>query len=245
MAERGGEIMLAVQPPLVGLLARARWPRVTIYDGAQLSGFDFELPLMSVPAALGLTARTIPADVPYLAADPERANAWRERLPRDGFKIGIAWQGRPNPIVDLGRSPPLRNFAPLSMLPGVRLISLQKHHGLDQVDTLPAGVRIEALGDDFDAGPDAFLDSAAVMMNLDLVISSDTVIAHLAGALARPTWIALPHAPDWRWLLQRDDTPWYPTARLFRQRTAADWDHVFAHMARELQGFVAGARLNP
>ena len=97
---------------------------------------------------------------------------------------------------------------------------LQKHHGLDQLEALPPGMRVETLGPDLDAGPDAFRDTAAVMMTLDLIITSDTATAHLAGALARPIWIALSHAPDWSWLLARDDSPWYPTAQLFRQRAA-------------------------
>jgi Family of unknown function (DUF6165) len=180
--------------------------------------------------------------VPYLRAEPERASAWRERLQRDGFKIGIAWQGRPGVAIDKGRSLPLRCFAPLARLPGVRLISLQKNHGLDQLEGLPEGMKVETLGADFDAGSDAFLDTAAVMENLDLVITSDTSVAHLAGALARPVWIVLRHMPDWRWLLDREDSPWYPTARLFRQQRAGDWDEVFGRVAAELERVLSGER---
>jgi FkbM family methyltransferase len=237
------KIMLAVQPPLVSLLGKPGWPNVTVNNGAALSGFDFELPLMSVPLVLGITESNIPARVPYLAADPGRVEAWRDRLPKDGLKIGIVWQGRPDPKVDVGRFFPLRHCAPLAMHPGLHLISLQKHHGLDQLDALPPGMRIQTLGPDFDAGPDAFLDTAAVMMNLDLIITADTSTAHLAGALARPTWIALKEGPDWRWLLQREDSPWYPTVRLFRQRTLGNWDDVFAAMTRELPAFMGDAHV--
>jgi tetratricopeptide (TPR) repeat protein len=242
MANRAAKIILAVQPPLVRLLSEAQWPNVTVNNGAELSGFDVELPLMSLPAVLGMTEATIPADVPYLAADAQRVEHWRERLPKDGFKIGIVWQGRPEAKVDPARSFPLRSCAPLSALGGVTVISLQKRHGLEQLDALPGGMRIETLGADFDSGPDAFLDSAAVMMNLDLVITADTATAHLAGALARPTWIALSHAPEWRWLMQREDSPWYPTARLFRQRRSGDWDEIFERMAEELSPIVSGER---
>jgi hypothetical protein len=119
-------------------------------------------------------------------------------------------------------------------VPGVRLISLQKHHGLEQLANLPDGMRIETLGDDFDAGSDAFIDAAAVMQCLDMVITSDTSVAHLAGALGRPVWVALKHVPDWRWQLQGEDCLWYPTMRLFRQARRGDWGGVFARMAELL-----------
>jgi hypothetical protein len=128
----------------------------------------------------------------------------------------------------------------ISQLPSIRLISLQKNEGSEQVTTLPDGMKVETLGDDFDCGPDAFLDTAAVMENLDLVITADTSIAHLAGALGRPTWVALRLVPDWRWLLDRHDSPWYPTMRLFRQQTRDDWSSVFSAMERELTRMVNG-----
>jgi len=242
LATRATRIILAVQPPLVVLLREASWPNVSVSDGARLTGFDFEIPLMSLPAALGITETAIPTDVPYLAAGAQRIARWRERLPQGSFKIGITWQGRPEAKIDPRRAFPLRSCAPLAALRGVSLISLQKRHGLEQLEALPAGMRVETLGDDFDSGSDAFLDAAAVMMSLDLIISADTATAHLAGALARPTWIALAHAPEWRWLTQREDSPWYPTARLFRQRAAGDWDEVFQRMADRLAPMVSAAR---
>ena len=143
------------------------------------------------------------------------------------------WQGKSTADVDFGRSIPLRSFAPLSRIPGLTLISLQKYDGAEQL-ALPPGMTVETLGAEFDAGSDAFVDCAAVMMNLDLVISSDTAAAHLAGALGRPVWIVLKHVPDWRWMMDREDTPWYPTARLFRQARRDDWDEVFERIAGEL-----------
>jgi hypothetical protein len=141
----------------------------------------------------------------------------------------------PGKATPAGRSIPVAEFVPLSRLSGVRLISLQKQHGLDQLTGLPPHTKIEVLGEEFDSGPDAFIDTAAVMENLDLIITSDTAIAHLAGALARPTWVALKYVPDWRWLLDRDDSPWYPTMRLFRQETAGDWKFVFSTIEQELR----------
>ncbi len=233
VASKGAEVVLEVQPALRRLLGSLQGVRV-IGEGEAPPEVDVHLPLMSVPRILRTDNDTIPADVPYLCAEPARAELWSKRLGRDGCKVGIVWQGNPNPNIDKGRSIPLSAFAPLGRIPGVRLISLQKSQGLKQLAGLPDGMTVETLGEDFDAGPDAFLDSAAVMMNLDLVISSDTSLAHLAGALGRPVWIALKHVPDWRWLMERTDTPWYPTARLFRQRRRDDWDELFARIASEL-----------
>ena len=171
---------------------------------------------------------------PYLAADPDRVTVWRERIGAHGRRIGIAWQGNPASAAERGRSIPLREFLPLAQVPGVRLISLQKHHGLEQLAGVPDGLRIETLGDDFDAGPDAFIDTAAVMQCLDMVITSDTSVAHLAGALGRPVWVGLQHVPDWRWMLEGEDSLWYPTMRLFRQTRRGDWGGVFARMAELL-----------
>jgi hypothetical protein len=241
LAERG-KVRLAVQRPLVGLLRLAQWKGVEIAHRAGRSGVDFELPLMSAPVCLGTTEATIPRSVPYLSADPARGAAWRRRLPKRGFRVGIVWQGRPDATIDRGRSIPLRCFAALARVPETRLFSLQKNYGLDQLAALPAGIDVTTFGVGFDAGPDAFLDTAAAIMNLDLVVSADTSVAHLAGALGRPVWIALQRAPDSRWLLEREDSPWYPTARLFRQQAAGDWHEVFERMAAELARVVAGER---
>ena len=190
--------------------------------------------MMSLPLAFGTRLETVPAEVPYLRADAERVARWKRRIGGEGFRIGIAWQGRSKGKVDLTRSFALGELRGLSQIAGVRLISLQKDEGSEQLARLPEGMKVETLGEEFDAGPDAFVDSAAVMESLDLVISLDTAIAHLAGALARPVWVALKHVPDWRWLLDRADSPWYPTMRLFRQPARGDWKGVFGAMEREL-----------
>jgi hypothetical protein len=162
-----------------------------------------------------------PNSIPYLRAEDALIARWRERIGEHGLKIEIAWQGNPVGRIDKGRSIPLGEFFPLAQLPGMRLTSLQKQHGLDQLRELPDEVTIETLGEDFDNGPDAFVDTAAVMENLDLIVTSDTSIAHLAGALGRPTWVAVSHLPDWRWLLDREDSPWYPTDRYVEGRDLA------------------------
>jgi hypothetical protein len=157
----------------------------------------------------------------------------------------MAWQGNPTVerlVLARGRSMPLEALAALAAVPGVSLVSLQKGPGAEQLAGCSFGDRVLDLGPDFDRGPDAFLDTAAVMASLDLVISTDTAIAHLAGALARPTWVALSAVPEWRWLLAREDSPWYPTMRLFRQPARGDWRTVASALAAALNAAVVESR---
>jgi tetratricopeptide (TPR) repeat protein len=204
---------------------------VTSMDGR--GPFDFHCALMSLPFVFGTELSSIPNDVPYVRAERELVTRWKNELGDHGFKVGIGWQVGVSQ--DSSRSIPLAEFVPLSRVPNVRLISLQKKHGLDQLTGLPARIRVENLGDKFDSGPDAFIDTAAVMANLDLIITADISIAHVAGALGRPTWVGLKYVPDWRWLLDREDCPWYPTMRLFRQETDGDWKFAFSRIERELR----------
>jgi tetratricopeptide (TPR) repeat protein len=241
VADAGNDVVLEVQPPLVRLLQTLTGVTV-VGRGTPLPGFDRHLPLMSVPHLLRLPG--VAADGPYLAAEPERTAHWRNAVGTHGFRIGIAWRGNPK-APGPSRAIPLSFYAPLSKIPSVRLISLQRNAGTDQRDEPPVGLTIETPGDGFDAGADAFIDTAAVMMSLDLVITSDTSIAHLAGALGRPVWIALRHVPDWRWMLRGEGTPWYPTARVFKQTRAGDWDGVFARIEAELARLVATAERAP
>ncbi len=239
LSARGAAITLEVQPALVRLLVGLAGVERILPTGAALPQLDLEAPLLDLPGLLGLDAGNVPAAIPYLRAEPERVARWRALLDgRPGLKVGIVWQGNPNSIADLGRSLPLGTFAPLAALPGVRLIALQKGAGREQLAALPA---VGDLGPDFDAGPDAFLDTAAVMQGLDLVVTADTAVAHLAGALGRPCWIVLKSVPDWRWMLHRSDTPWYPSVRLFRQARRGDWDEVFRRVADALAALNAGA----
>ena len=186
---------------------------------------------------LGTDLGTIPAQVPYLPVESERVARWRSLIGDHGLRIAICWQGNPGTPVDRGRSIPLASFAPLAAVPGVRLIALQARHGVDQLANLQAGMTVEVLGPDYDRGPDSFVDPAAVAQAVDLVISSDTALAHLAGALGRPVWLALRRVPDFRWLLDRDDSPWYPTMRLFRQRSEGDWGELIGRMVEALRDY--------
>jgi tetratricopeptide (TPR) repeat protein len=231
-AQRGAEVVLAVQPQLRELLT-GLGPKIRVVArGEQPDTSDFRCALMSLPLAFRTTLADIPAGVPYLAAEPLRALRWRQQLGEHGLKVGIAWQGSRNRI-DIGRSVPLGMFARLAAIPGVRLISLQKGVSQDELRAASEPLRVEALAG-FDAGEQAFLDSAAVMSHLDLIITCDTALAHCAGALGRPTWIALKHVPDWRWLQDRADCPWYPSVRLFRQPRRSDWESVFRAIEAEL-----------
>jgi len=236
VAARGARAVLEVQPQLCRLLAGLKGAERIVAQGgappADRLGADCAAALMDLPGILGLNAGGIPARVPYLVPEAERVRRWRGWLEaRPGLRIGVAWQGNPRSDAELGRSPPLAAFRPLAEIPGARLIALQKGPGSEQLASLPADMAVESPGEGFDSGPDAFLDTAALMQGLDLVVSADTAPAHLAGALARPVWIALKRVPDWRWGLDRDRTPWYPTARLFRQRASGDWARVFAAVA--------------
>ncbi len=174
----------------------------------------------------------MPANVPYLYADPELCAYWQQQLSGlQGFKVGIAWQGNPEHKRDRWRSIPLSAFTPLAGVPGVMLVSLQKGPGSEQVRRLANRPQVLDLADRLED----FADVAAVMKNLDLVITVDTAIAHLAGALGIPVWVALPLVPDWRWLLDRDDSPWYPSMRLFRQGSWNDWAGVFERLIEALR----------
>lgn len=191
--------------------------------------YDLHLPLFSLPLVLGVRLPTIVGARGYLAADADLAAQWAPRLPT-GFCVGLVWQGSFGSKVDRGRSLRLSDLAPLGDIPDVKLISLQKGHGLDQLAA--SGLQVADLGEAYAEGD--FADTAAIIANLDLVIACDTSVAHLAGALGKPVWIALAKANDWRWLTERSDSPWYASARLYRQAMRDDWAAPVAAMARDL-----------
>jgi tetratricopeptide (TPR) repeat protein len=234
----GAEVTFLAPAKLARLFAPLRRDVTLVSSVDESRASDFQCALASLARRFGTDESTVPCPVPYLFAEDDRVKAWRARIGTHGFKIGICWQGTPNRYVDKGRSVPLNQMLPLSQIPGVRLISLQKQHGLDQLLRMPPEMRVET-PDAFDAGADAFIDTAAIMNVLDLVVTSDTSVAHLAGALGRPTWLALKYVPEWRWMLQRDDTPWYPSIRLFRQPARGDWPAVFSAMAEALCSLVS------
>jgi hypothetical protein len=239
LAQRGADVTLLAPPQMRRLLSSLEGVTVAGLDDAPpVNGHPVRwLPLMSAPGVLGVRPDKVPATVPYLAADPGRIEQWAASFGGDGFKVGITWGlGTARDWFGRLRDIPLAAFAPLAEIPGVRLVSLQKGPPLNEIARVPFGARIEQPGDDFDAGPDAFLDTAALMMSLDLVVTCDTSIAHLAGALGRPVFTALPSVADWRWLRGRDDTPWYPTMTLFRQSAPGDWREPFARIAAAARG---------
>jgi tetratricopeptide (TPR) repeat protein len=233
--ERGGQVILACQRPLLQLLNGCPGIDRLVAREDTLPDFDVYAALLSLPRIFGTTVATVPAPVPYLSADPALVEHWRGVLaPYTGFKIGIAWQGNPRQGLDRHRSFPLACIEPLARVHGVQLFSLQKGHGLEQLHDLHGRFPIIDLGPRLDETTGPFLDTAAVMKNLDLVICPDTSLAHLAGALAVPVWLPLSRAPEWRWLWDRPDTPWYPTMRLFRQERLGDWESVFARIVDAL-----------
>jgi hypothetical protein len=237
LSEMGADVTFLVRPSVHRLLRPFTTAVRLVEKQPPGERFDVQCALLSLPGAFRTTVNTIPSDVPYLTAEEALVAKWRQQIGMQGLKIGIAWQGNPAGRIDRGRSIPLRCFRPLLETPNVRLISLQKTHGLEQLADLPAGMRVESLGEEFDSGPDAFIDTAAVMASLDLIVTSDTSVAHLAGALGRPVWVGLKWAPEWRWLLDRSDSPWYPTMKLFRQPKREDWDSVFSDMTSDLAQF--------
>lgn len=242
---RGGRVTVWCPREVLPLLGSCRGIDHLVTEISDWSGTHASL--LSLPWIFRTTLATIPADVPYLRADPQLVERWRRELDTEragdrasgegrerkkAFSVGIAWQGSRKHPHDRKRSIPLRSFAPLARLAGVRLFSLQVGPGIEQLNDVPDGFDVIDLGSRFD--PTSIMDAAAVVTSLDLVITVDSAIAHLAGALGVPVWVLLPYVPDWRWLLDREDSPWYPSTRLFRQRQPGDWDEVFSRVADAL-----------
>lgn len=201
-----------------------------------VGGIEAWTPLLNLPGAMGLASADMTLTAPYIRAEPERVSHWRDWLGEAGYRIGLAWQGNPKAPVDAGRSAPLAAFAPLAALEGVRLISLQHGAGAEQTETVPFGRLIETPGPDFDTGPDAFLDTAALIMSLDLVVTVDTAVAHLAAALGRPVIFALQaRDADWRWIPGHQQSRWYPSATFIRQAAQGDWWSAFVAIAGEVR----------
>lgn len=229
--DRGGRVVVACPESLIALLKTCSGIDAIVPQGDPTPEHDCHAPLMSLPRIFGTTLETIPATVPYVSADRRSAARWREALENTtGLKVGIAWQGNPDHKKDRLRSFKLNLFEPLARIDGVRLFSLQKGFGAEQLDEA-IGFPVVDLGrrlGDLD-------DAAALIDNLDLLVTPDTALAHLAGALGVPVWIAVQFSSDWRWLLDREDTPWYPSIRLFRQREWNDWEEVFGRIASALE----------
>ena len=239
LAKKGADVTVLAPAPMRRLLSSLDGVTVAgVEDAPPVNGHPVRwLPLMSAPGVMGVRPDKVPASAPYLAAEQALIDQWAAWLGSEGLKIGINWGlGSARDWFGRQRDVPLAAFAPLADIPGVRLVSLQQGPPLNQIAGAPFGARIEQPGDDFDTGPDAFADTAALMMSLDLVVTCDTSIAHLAGALGRPVFTALPSVADWRWLQGRDDTPWYPTMKLYRQSAPGDWREPFERITAAVQG---------
>jgi hypothetical protein len=227
---KGGRVLFDCPDPLASLVATCPGIDKVVSRNKPGVTYDTHIPLLSLPSLFGVPPEAATAPVPYLHPDPARVAHWREELADvPGLRIGIAWQGSTIHKGDKLRSVPLTRFAPLAAVPGVSLCSIQKGTGSEQL-TDPSAAPLNVI--DLGARTGAEMaDTAALMMNLDLVIAVDTAVVHLAGAMGRPAWVALPFAADWRWLREGERTLWYPTVRLFRQTVRGDWDGVFGRLA--------------
>lgn len=245
LAARGARVALVVQPPLRTLVATL--PGVEVFaSGETPPPYHCHAPLLSLPHLLG-APHIIPAEAPYFQPDPQRVAHWRSRLAAlPGLRVGLVWAGSSHPEFpggyrpDRRRSLPLRQFAPLAQVPEVSFVSLQKNERAAEAHAPDAPLAIT----DWTAELSDFSDTAALVAALDLVISVDTAVAHLAGALARPVWILSRHGGCWRWLPAQEHSPWYPTARVFHQPSRWDWDSVVARVAEALREFTAQRALH-
>lgn len=230
-AQRGALVWLEVPPALKPLVANMPGVAGVVARGEPLPQFELHCPLLNLPLAFGTDLDGIPAQVPYLHADPWRAEAWRRRLGTTSHRrIGIAWSGNPSHPDDLLRSISLEQFAPVLQREDCEFHVVQT--GVNQTDAIwlaQLGVQLHS------DVPFDFAETAALMQSLDLIISVDTALAHLAGALGRPTWLLLQFSADWRWLRDRLDTPWYPTMRLFRQSSDGNWHGILQSVVNELE----------
>lgn len=233
LAERGAKVLVEAQDTVVSLIGRVPGVSSVSAQGQTLPEHDFYAPVPSLPFAFQTRPDTIPANVPYLSAQPERAAAWKDRLAQYGaaFKVGLVWGGSLRNRNDIHRSMLLADFAPLADVKGARFFSLQTGPQASQIFSAPPGTEIVDLGPSLTS----FEETAAALANLDLLISVDTAIVHLAGAMGRPVWNLIAFAPDWRWMLNRPDTTWYPTMKLFRQPAYKDWAGAVRQVKEQLE----------
>ncbi|MGA2229619.1 MAG: tetratricopeptide repeat protein [Tepidisphaeraceae bacterium] len=230
VVERGGEVILACQSELRRLFSGLANVREWVSPREPLPAYDLHCPLMLLGKAFKTTLENIPGRTPYLRAEPELSAKWREKMPQDGRrKIGLIWSGKENP--DPFRSMTLEHLAPLAKVEGIWLCSLQTGEPAKQTDAGPPGLEVAQWTDELTD----FADSAALIDNLDLIITVDTASAHLAGAMGKAAWVLLKSVPDWRWMLGRSDSPWYPSLRLFRQKRAGDWSGVMDEVIEALR----------
>jgi len=234
----GGTVIFETSAPFINIFRDYsgidRLVKISPHRKPELE-FDFYIPLLSLPGIFQTTLKTVPAEVPYIFADPHKKRTWQNRLDKSNFRVGIVWAGGTIHLKDNLRSCRLNQFLPLARIPGVQLYGLQKGPASSQVQEFSDQISLDNYGKEFKD----FSDTAAMISALDLVVSVDTAVAHLAGAMGKPVWVLLPSHADWRWMLNRNDSPWYPTMRLFRQNKAGDWEDVFQRVAGDLSRLVA------
>jgi tetratricopeptide (TPR) repeat protein len=235
--ERVGTVLLECSPRLISVLSTCPGIDRCVPAGEPLPAHDVQAPLLSLPALLRAKG-ALHMDKPYLTAEPERVAKWRKELELyPGLKIGICWQGNPKHRWDRHRSFPLHHCLKLCQLEGVQLVSLQKGHGQEQLEDHAFRGKIVDFGDQED-DESGLADVTAIVQSLDLIITCDSALAHLAGALAKPVWIVLAFQADWRWLVGRKDSPWYASAMLFRQRESGRWEELFDQIAAQVRKLV-------
>jgi tetratricopeptide (TPR) repeat protein len=234
----GGTVLFEVPKALVSLLHNFPGIDELIVASAEQkvrAEFDYYCPLLELPRIFKTTLDTIPTSVPYIYANPDKAAKWRQILNVSDFKVGIVWAGSPTHGNDINRSCSVEYFSPLASIDGVKLYSLQKGNAAEQLNLSSFASKVQDLAEYFED----FSDTAAVVANLDLVISVDTAVLHLAGAMAKTVWGILAFAPDWRWMLERTDSPWYPTLTLFRQKQFGNWREVLLNIYERLGKLVS------
>lgn len=238
VASKAGRVILECKPVLADLLRSVDGIDEVVASGSGLPAFDVHCPLLSLPRLHGTTLETIPALPQYVTPDPEKAAAWAKRLDGPDLKVGLVWAGNPKHLNDRNRSLGLSQFEVIAEIAGASFYSLQVGARADDLDSLPSPNVIT------DLAPllSDYSETAAAIANLDLVICVDTSVAHLAGALGKPVWVLLPYVPDWRWLLEREDNPWYASARLYRQDASRDWRPVLDRIRTDLRSLSAGDR---
>jgi len=237
----GATVIVIAQKPLIPLLSYCPYIDTLLPNSTPGLPHDASSTLMSLPAIFNDNEETFPRTIPYLTPDPTLVSHWKSKLTHDSptLKIGICWQA--DVKNDVSRLPiarrgiPLTQFYCLATIPHLQFYSLQKYDGVEQLKTIAPDFPLHIFDDNFDKKHGSFMDTAAVMEHMDLIITVDTAVAHLAGALGRPVWLLLPYSTDWRWIVNRTDSPWYPTMRIFKQPAPFDWDNVMAAISYELE----------
>jgi len=238
--EKGGTVILAEKPELIGLFRNLEGINDIVDIGKVAEGnvkYDLYVTLLSLPAIFGTKINSIPAQIPYISAKASNVAHWHNKINTDTFKIGIVWAGNPTHGNDHNRSCTLNNFIQLAKIKNVKLFSLQKGPGIEQIKNWPEDMELINIGQKFED----FTDTAAAIENMDLTISVDTSVIHLAGAMGKTAWALIPYESDWRWMLNRQDSLWYPTIRLFRQKQYGNWEELFHRVADRVENLITNA----